>query len=141
MGGRSGFTLIEVLIVVIIIAILAAIVIPRVSPTRREAREAELLGQLHEFRCCLALFHAHCGDWPANLADLIATDGTGLVGGGGQPIAPEAYQGPYFVATGGGQLPKDPFTTKPDWVYDPNTGAIHSASTLISRDGTYYSNW
>jgi len=139
--GRRGFTLIEVVIVIIVIAVLAAIVIPRIWPSGREAHEAELRANLHGMRSGIALFGAHCGDWPGRLDDLMATDPTGLVGGSGQPIPPECFHGPYFVASPDGQLPVDPFTSQRDWDYDPATGAVHSRSTKTSTDGAPYNSW
>jgi general secretion pathway protein G len=138
---RRGFTLIEIMIVIVVLAILAAIVIPRIWPTVREARESELRANLHGMRASLGLFNAHCGDWPGKLEDLLATDPTGLVGGSGDPIPPDCFQGPYFITTPGGVLPTDPFTGARDWQYDPHTGAVHSASAKTASDGTAYSTW
>jgi general secretion pathway protein G len=141
MRGAGGFTLIEVLIVVLIVAMLAAIVIPRIFPSARAAREAELRGNLHMLRTSLAVFHAQCGDWPARLEDLLATSAAGLTGGNGFVIPPEGFRGPYFTASPEGQLPLDPFTGAADWLYQPTTGAVHSASTQTSSEGTLYSTW
>ncbi len=140
MRSRAGFTLLEVLVVVVVVAVLAAIVIPRVYPSVRYAHEAELRADIHSLRTSLALFHSQCGDWPAHLQDLLATSGTGLTGGNGVEIPPEAFAGPYFIAPSG-VLPVDPFTSARDWVYEPTTGALHSASTKTGTDGTSYSTW
>jgi general secretion pathway protein G len=139
--SRRGFTLVEVLIVVVVIAILAVIVIPRLLPSVREAREAELRAQLHALRNAIVLFRAHCGDWPGRLSDVVAADGTGLVGGSGLAIPPSSYLGPYFTSSPDGQLPIDPFTGASDWSYDPITGAVHSRATGPALDGTAYSSW
>jgi general secretion pathway protein G len=138
---RSGLTLIEVLIVVMVIAILAAIVLPRIWPTRREAAEGQLKGNLHELRTSIALFQAHCGDWPGQLSDLVATTGTGLVGGNGVSIPEDCYKGPYFTASPDGHLPLDPMTGVRDWTYEPTTGAVHSSSDGVATDGSHYSAW
>ncbi len=139
--GQSGLTLIEVLIVVMVIAILAAIVLPRIWPTSREAAESALRGNLHELRTSVALFQAHCGDWPGQLEDLVATTGAGLVGGSGLPIPEDCFQGPYFTASPDGYVPIDPLTGNRDWLYDPATGAVHSGADGQASDGTYYSSW
>ena len=138
---RSGFTLIEVLIVIVVVAILAAIVIPRIWPSVREAHEGELRANLHAMRAAIGLFGAQCGDWPGRLDDLVATDPTGLVGGNGRPIPPECFTGPYYTACPNNVLPVDPFTGARDWTYDPSTGAVHSSSTKTASDGTVYSSW
>lgn len=140
-GGRVGLTIIEVLIVVMVIAILAAIVLPRIWPTRREASESGLKGNLHELRVSVALFQAHCGDWPGELADLVATSGAGLVGGNGVPIPENCFQGPYFIASPDGLVPIDPITGARDWLYEPTTGAVRSSASGIASDGTQYSTW
>lgn len=138
---RAGFTLIEVLIVIVVVAILAAIVIPRIWPTRREAKESQLRGNLHELRTSITLFQAHCGDWPGQLEDLVATTGAGLIGASGDPIPEDCFQGPYFTASPDGQVPLDPMTYARDWSYQPTTGAVHSSSDGTAKDGTAYSTW
>lgn len=140
MGSRAGFTLLEVLVVVMLVAALAAIVIPRVFPSVRDAREAELRADLHALRTSIALFQSQCGDWPARLEDLLATSTGNLTGGNGVEIPPDAFGGPYFIAPSG-LLPADPFTGARDWLYEPTTGALHSAAAKTSTDGTLYSTW
>ena len=47
---KSGFTLVEILIVVIILGILAAIVIPQFTNASQDARNSSLLSQLQTLR-------------------------------------------------------------------------------------------
>lgn len=139
---RKGFTLIEVLIVIVVIAILAAIVVPRLLGAGREARETSLRAHLQELRNAIGLFQAQCGDYPAALADIMATTAPAS-GGNGVQINPADFNGPYLTTPGGG-LPNNPTTganvVGTDWTYDATTGAIHAkAGTAV--DGTDYSEW
>lgn len=53
---RSGFTLVEILIVVIILGILAAIVIPQFTNASEDARKSSLTSQLQTIRSQVELF-------------------------------------------------------------------------------------
>src|SRR3989440_13021439 len=53
---KSGFTLVEHLIVVIILGILAAIVIPQFTNASQDARESSLLSQLQTLRSQIELY-------------------------------------------------------------------------------------
>src|SRR5882757_9690951 len=59
---RSGFTLIEILIVVVILGILASIVIPQFSNAAHSARENTLKDDLRYLRTQIVVFKAQHGD-------------------------------------------------------------------------------
>ena len=62
---RTGFTLVEILIVVIILGILAAIVIPQFTEASSDARESSLTSNLQTLRSQLGLFKIqHNDDYP-----------------------------------------------------------------------------
>ncbi|MFK7737554.1 MAG: type II secretion system protein [Pirellulaceae bacterium] len=65
---KSGFTLIELVVVVIIIAILAAVAVPRFFDRADDAREAATLQSLAALRSSIELFRADTGAYPAALA-------------------------------------------------------------------------
>jgi hypothetical protein len=92
-------------------------------------------------RLSISLFQAHCGDWPGQLADLVATTAAGMVGGSGNPIPEDCFKGPYFVCSPDGQLPLDPMSGARDWSYGPATGEVHSSSDATAADGSSYSTW
>src|SRR4051794_11770070 len=92
---KSGFTLVEILIVVIILGILAAIVIPQFTNASTDARKASMLSQLQTLRSQIQLFKlqhndilpdlAGAGQWnqliqKTNLAGAVDTTATGLFG-------------------------------------------------------------
>src|SRR5258708_2528989 len=62
---RTGFTLIEVLIVVIIMAVLAATIIPQFSTSTKDAKMSNLKFNLHTVRSQLELYKEHhLGTYP-----------------------------------------------------------------------------
>jgi general secretion pathway protein G len=67
MRNRSGFTLVEILIVVVILGILAAIVVPQFTEASGEAKEARLLQDLQSCRSQIELYKLqHNGDLPTD---------------------------------------------------------------------------
>jgi general secretion pathway protein G len=91
-ANRSGFTLIELMIVVSIIGILAAIAVPNYQRGIIRAKEAVLSEDLYNFRTVIDQFNADQGKYPDALNDLVDK---GYLRG----------------------LPKDPFTKQNDsWV-------------------------
>ena len=144
-GGQSGLTLLEILVVILVIAVLAAIAIPRVMPSKRGAKEAALVADLHKLRTAITLFQAHTGTYPQTLTDLIAVTppATGLDDQGDLvSIMPETYKGPYLVTPDGG-LPHDPITGAADWLYvttPPDVGRVCSAASGTTLDYVPYSD-
>jgi general secretion pathway protein G len=64
---KSGFTLVEILIVVIILGILAAIVIPQFTGASQEARKNSLTSQLQTIRSQVELYKLQHRDNPPPL--------------------------------------------------------------------------
>jgi general secretion pathway protein G len=56
MRAKSGFTLVEILIVVVILGILAAIVIPQFTNASQEAKESALVSNLQSVRSQIELY-------------------------------------------------------------------------------------
>ena len=102
---RTGFTLVEILIVVIILGILAAIVIPQFTNASQDARESSLLSQLQTLRSQIELYKLQHMD---KLPDLVTnwnplttkTDSSGAAS-----AAPDAF-GPYMQSA-----PTNPINT------------------------------
>ncbi len=87
MKAKSGFTLVEILIVVVILGILAAIVIPQFTEASTEARTSSLCTDLQTMRSQIELYKVqHADDLPgsgeASLVDALIgqTDIYGAVG-------------------------------------------------------------
>jgi general secretion pathway protein G len=64
---KSGFTLIEILIVVIILGILAAIVIPQFTNASQDARKSSMASQLQTLKSQIELYKMQHRDIPPDL--------------------------------------------------------------------------
>ena len=62
MKAKSGFTLVEILIVVVILGILAAIVIPQFTSASTEAKESALVSDIQAMRSQVELYKIHHND-------------------------------------------------------------------------------
>lgn len=121
--GESGFTLLEILIVISIIGILATLAQPSYERYVIRARETALRQQLNELRVAIDQHHADRGAYPESL---------------------ESLRDAGYLP----RVPVDPFTRRQDWIRmpapPPEKGGVHdvhSASDLISLDGTPYNEW
>lgn len=142
MKSRSGFTLVEILIVVVILGILAAIVVPQFTEASEEAKESRLLQDLQSVRSQIELYKIqHTGAFPGTVAGVSFaaamtgyTDTTGAVQAG--PGA--GVYGPYLQ-----KIPSNPFVGVADanaveegvvapgggnagWNYNTSTAAFHA---------------
>lgn len=149
---RSGFTLVELLIVVIILGILAGVVIPQFSSASIEAKEAALMTDLAALRNAIDLYKVQHNDaYPGtisgttNWANFVThlTTQTKADGTAGTDFGP-------YLRTG---VPKNPFNalntgtvgavpgTADDssgWYYDDSTGEIRANTSGTGPSGVDY---
>ena len=130
--SRSGFSLIELLVVMAILSILVTVAIPQMIKAPVRAKEAVLAEDLFTFRQCIDQYYADKGHYPASL---------------------EVLKQDKYIR----KMPIDPFTKSADtWVpvmeeLDTATDApsteppgvvdVHSGSEEIALDGTPYNTW
>lgn len=137
MKARSGFTLVEILIVVVILGILAAIVIPQFTDASTEAKTSSLMTDLQTMRSQIELYKIqHNDDLPGSgsASFIEAMTGTTDIHG----TASGSY-GPYVQ-----QIPTNQFNDKkditkanttPDTAPDPDTGWFFNTTTGEWRAG------
>jgi prepilin-type N-terminal cleavage/methylation domain-containing protein len=90
-SGRSGFTLVELVIVVMVIGLLAAIGIPNFQRAVLKARATEAVSELHVIRVAVMGYLADTNTWPAEVARGRIPSGLGDYLPDGFSFAPEAY--------------------------------------------------
>ncbi len=128
-NSRSGFTLIELMLVLTIISILVSIAIPIANSAIVRSREAVLRSNLHTLRTLIDQYTADKLKAPQSLDDLV---GAGYLR----------------------SVPKDPITGSSEtWQVvmedvslfpeQTETGIfdVHSGSTAMSSEGTAYNEW
>ncbi|UCC22677.1 MAG: prepilin-type N-terminal cleavage/methylation domain-containing protein [Planctomycetota bacterium] len=133
MKAKSGFTLVEILIVVVILGILAAIVIPQFTSASTEAKESALVSDLQSVRSQIELYKIHHNDnvpgtqgetFVVAMTSLTNQDGVVDTSGGTDP----AYRfGPYMR-----EIPINPFN-------DLNT--VSEGATAIVGQGDDSTGW
>ncbi len=100
MKGRTGFTLIEMMVVVIILGILAGIIIPKIMGRPEEARRTKAAVQIKNLEAALDLFKLDNGFYPSTEQGLYALVKKPEVG----RIPPHYREGGYIS-----KIPKDPW--------------------------------
>lgn len=126
--NRSGFTLIELMIVMSVVGILASISAPNYRWGLIKARESVLRENLYTFRSTIDQYYADQGKFPESLDELVNKR--------------------YLR-----ELPKDPFTERKDWITlqppassdggAPLSGVydVKSASPLVGINNIPYNEW
>ncbi len=138
---RSGFTLMELLIVIVVIAVLAAIALPKFGNASTRSREASLRGHLRELRRASESFANDTGAYPAQLSDLtketapaagVDRDGSSRV------ISAADWHGPYIQT-----INPDPVSGT-DFSYSltsPTVGRVTSSASGNDSNGQPYSSY
>ena len=113
MRRRSGFTLIEIMVVVVILGLLAALVVPRIGPQVAEAQRTTAATQIRSLEDALEMYRMHNGFYPSTQQGLEAF-----------VTAPTTSPVPKRFAEGGylKKVPEDPWGNP--YVYRNNNGRI-----------------
>ncbi len=139
---KTGFTLIEVLLVVVIVAVLAGMVIPRFLGTTDDAKQSLLKHNLHLLETQIEIYRAqHKNRYPTIIESGLPqltnhSDADGVIGAAGDPQYPfgpyileppmNPYDGSKTVApvSEPGKTPTGVVAGGTGWQYDESTGAI-----------------
>ena len=118
MRRRSGFTLIEIMVVVVILGLLAALVVPRIGPQVAEAQRTTAQTQIRSLEDALEMYRLHNGVYPSTQQGLDA-----LVKAPTTSPVPKRYaEGGYIK-----KVPDDPWGNP--YIYRNDNGRIRIIST------------
>jgi general secretion pathway protein G len=161
MRARSGFTLVEILIVVVILGILAAIVIPQFTNASQEAKESALVSNLQSVRSQIELYKIQhnndmlpgatggasfnvCMEGYTDKNGLEVAQGTaGALGKYMQKIPVNPFSTIDTVANPGNLVRKDGAAAGADtdhWRYDSTTGAFQADDKILNSEGVAHSD-
>ena len=148
---KTGFTLLEVIILVVVLGIIARVVIPQFTEASTDAREASLKENLKILRAQLELYkNQHMGEYPCGHAKTpvapekfihrmtIKTDACHQKEGIFGPYLEEFLTNP-FNGLNTVRYGSNPGANKAGWCFDPATGAICADDKDFSQDGKPHS--
>ncbi len=74
---KSGFSLIELIIVIGIIALLTGIIINSINPSKSKSRDSKRVSDMVNLRLVLEFFFDRCKQYPPNITDLNTSSANG----------------------------------------------------------------
>jgi general secretion pathway protein G len=128
---RTGFTLVELMVVMAIIGILAAIAVPQLAKTPKRAREAALQQDLYTFRTCIDQYFADKGHYPESLQVLVSERYIRKV-----PIDPFTKSADSWEVT-----MEEPDASETSAEQPPGIVDVKSGSKEVGSNGQPYNTW
>ncbi len=142
MRSRSGFTLVEILIVVVILGILAAIVVPQFTEASGEAKNSRLMQDLQSVRSQIELYKIqHNGALPGAATGVTFTQamtGYTVQGGTAGTAGAVGTYGPYLQ-----KIPSNPYTDANETAVETGTGTPgggNNAWYFNTTTGAFYAD-
>jgi general secretion pathway protein G len=111
-NNRSGFTMIELMIVIVIIGLLGGVLAPAVNNALKKARKGTTKTTLMNIKNGINRFQAELARYPSSLKDLIKRPKSG------DEKVTKKWDGPYYGEEGIEEVPEDPWGNK--FVYKLN---------------------
>ena len=138
---RSGFTLIELVLIIVILGILAAVALPRFWDFSGDAKTASVKGALGNLRSAIVNYHAwsvtapggNTATWPA-IGELTSTGTDSLLEQGvpDNPFDTDSTKNNVVVGVTKGTV----VGTSGGWAYLADSGEIW-ANTSVASENTY----
>ncbi|HLC06572.1 MAG TPA: type II secretion system protein GspG [Candidatus Babeliales bacterium] len=100
---RSGFTLMELMIVIMIIGLLGGVLAPAVNNALKKAKKGTCKTMLLNLKIGISRYQGEVGQMPATLKDLIKKPS-------GERV--KKWDGPYYGEEGIDAVPEDPWSNK-----------------------------
>ena len=113
--NRSGFTLVELLVVISIIALLIALLLPSLQQAHRRAWDVQDMVNMHQCHVALNAYATDCKNYPPNPVH----DGTQYW----QGVNPTGEIGAAVMLVKGGYVPLD-YPTYSDWIFNDPSNRI-----------------
>jgi general secretion pathway protein G len=104
-NNRSGFSLVELMIVIVIIGLLGAVLAPKVNDALKKARKGTAKTTIMNLKGGILKYEADISKYPSSLKDLKKRPK------GGDERVTKKWDGPYF-GDEGDELPEDPWGNK-----------------------------
>lgn len=116
--SRSGFTLMELMIVIMILGGLMAMLLPGINNALKKAKKGNAKTMIMQLKNGIVRFQGELNKYPAKLKDLTTRPKSG------DERVTKKWDGPYYGDEEGADIPEDPWSEK--FVYKVNQpGAKH----------------
>ncbi len=132
--NKSGFTLVELMVVAIIVAILAAVAIPLMSANKKRAMVTEAEAGLGTIRTVLRAMYAQSGAYNVDLSGTTLVAGSGLSPTNLPGISPGDLDGKYFVD---GDYALTALSATSYTAQATGTGAVADVTVTLDETGSF----